>query len=164
VARENSTTAGIPMKYRKSIRLKGFDYRRDGAYFVTICTDFKRNLIGQKEKLILEEELNQLPSRFEGITLDYFVIMRNHLHIIFLFNDSSASLPKVVQALKSITTRRLKRQGFRGEKFWQRNYYEHVVRDPGELQRVREYIQNNPLALELKFERLKNGSGRAYFV
>jgi putative transposase len=141
------------MKYRKNIRLKGFDYRRNGAYFVTICTDYKRNLIGKKEKLILEEELNQLPSRFKGVTLDYLVIMRNHLHIIFFFNESSVDLPRVIQAFKSITTLRLKRQGFKGERFWQRNYYEHVVRSPGELKRIREYIQNNPLALELKFEK-----------
>jgi REP element-mobilizing transposase RayT len=76
------------MKYKKSIRLKGFDYGQNGAYFVTICTDFKKDLIGQKEKLILQEELNQLPSRFKGVSLDYFVIMRNHLHVIFLFNES----------------------------------------------------------------------------
>jgi putative transposase len=112
----------------------------------------------------LEEELNQLPGRFEGVTLDYFVVMRNHLHIIFLFNDSPASLPKVVQAFKSISALKLKRRGFKGEKFWQKNYYEHVVRDPGELKKVREYIQNNPLALELKFERHKNRSGKACFA
>ena len=141
------------MKYRKNIRLKGFDYRRNGAYFVTICTDFKKDLIGQKEKLILEEELNQLPTRFKGVTLDYLVIMRNHLHIIFLFNESSVDLPRVIQSFKSITTLRLKRQGFKGERFWQRNYYEHVIRGPEELKRIREYIQNNPLALELKFEK-----------
>ena len=152
------------MKYRKNIRLKGFDYSQNGGYFVTICTDYKKDLIGEKEKRILEEELNRIPTRFEGVGLDYYVIMSNHLHIIFLFNDSSTSLPKTVQALKSITTRRLKRQGFKGEKFWQKNYYEHVVRDPGELKKVREYIQNNPLALELKFERLKNRSGKVCFA
>ncbi|MCK4244890.1 MAG: transposase [Candidatus Omnitrophica bacterium] len=143
------------MKYRKNIRLKGFDYKQNGAYFVTICTDFKKALIGEKERLILEKELNQLPSRFEGVTLDYFVIMGNHLHIIFLFNESSVDFPKVVQAFKSITTLKLKREGFKGEKFWQRNYYEHVIRGPRELGKIREYIQNNPLAMELKFERDK---------
>lgn len=149
------------MKYRKNIRLKGFDYKRSGAYFVTICTDFKKNLIEEQEKLILQEELNQLPSRLKGVALDYFVIMRNHLHIIFLFNKSSVDLPGVIQTFKSITTLRLKRQGFRGERFWQRNYYEHVIRDPEELKRIREYIQNNPLALELKFEKDKNPSAKA---
>jgi putative transposase len=145
----------IVMKYRKNIRLKDFDYRRDGAYFVTICTDFKKKLIGQKEKMILEEELKRLTSRFRGVTLDFLVIMRNHLHIIFLFNESSVDLPRIIQTFKSITTLRLKRQGFEGERFWQRNYYEHVIRGPGELKRIREYIQNNPLALELKLEKIK---------
>ena len=152
------------MKYRKNIRLRDFDYSRSGAYFVTICTDFKKDLIGKKEKLILKEELNQLPSRFKGVSLDYFVIMRNHLHIIFLFNDSPVSLPRVVQAFKSITTLKLKRQGFKREKFWQKNYYEHIIRDPTELKRVRGYIQNNPLALESKFERDKSRSGKNCFA
>lgn len=140
------------MKYRKNIRLKGFDYGRNGAYFVTICTDFKKNLIGQKEKLILEEELKRLQSRFKGVMLDYLMIMKNHLHVVFLFNESSVDLPRLIQAFKSVSTLRLKRQGFRGERFWQRNYYEHVIRCPEELKRIREYIQNNPLTLELKFE------------
>jgi putative transposase len=152
------------MKYRKNIRLKGFDYGQNGAYFVTICTDFKKDLIGEKEKLILQEELNQLPSRFTGVSLDYFVIMRNHLHVILLFNGSPVSLPKVIQAFKSVTTLTLKRQGFKGERFWQRNYYEHVIRGSKELEKIREYIQNNPLALELKFERDKNRSGKVYFA
>jgi len=149
------------MRYRKNVRLKDFDYKRSGAYFVTICTDFRKDLIGQKEKLILEEELNQLPRRFEGVSLDYFVIMGNHLHLILVFNESSVDLPRVIQAFKSITTLRLKRQGFKGERFWQRNYYEHVIRDFSELGKIREYIENNPLALELKFERDKNGGGKA---
>jgi REP element-mobilizing transposase RayT len=120
---------------------------------VTICTDFKKNLIGQKEKMILEEELKRLSTRFEGVTLDYLVMMRNHLHIIFLFNESSVDLPRVLQTFKSITTLRLKKQGFEGKRFWQRNYYEHVIRGSEELKRIREYIQNNPLALELKLEK-----------
>lgn len=148
------------MRYRKNIRLKDFDYRQNGAYFVTICTDFKKDLIREREKLILQEELNQLPSRFKGVTLDYLVIMRNHLHIIFLFNESSVDLPRVIQVFKSITTLRLKKQGFKGERFWQRNYYEHVIRDSKELEKIRKYIQNNPLTLELKFEKDKKHNDR----
>jgi REP element-mobilizing transposase RayT len=140
------------MKHRKSVRLKDFDYKQDGAYFVTICTDFKKNVIGQKEKLILEEELERLQSRFEGVMVDYRVIMNNHLHVVFLFNQSSVELPRLIQTFKSVSNLRLKRQGFKGEKFWQRNYYEHVIRSPEELKRIREYAQNNPLARELKFE------------
>jgi putative transposase len=140
------------MKYRSNIRLKDFDYKRDGAYFVTICTDFRRNLIGQKEEVILEEELKGLERRFKGVTLDHLVIMRNHLHVIFLLHESSVDLPRLIQTFKSISTLRLKKEGFRGERFWQRNYYEHVIRGSEELKGIREYIQNNPLALELKFE------------
>jgi REP element-mobilizing transposase RayT len=150
--RASSPATGTAMKYRKSIRLKDFDYRQDGAYFVTICTDFKKNLIGEKEKLILEEELERLQDRFRGVSLDYRVIMSNHVHVIFFFTDSSVDLPGLIQAFKSISTQKMKKEGFGGKRCWQRNYYEHVIRGPEELKRVREYIQNNPLALELKFE------------
>ena len=131
---------------------------------MTICTDFKRDLVGAKERQILEQELNQLSNRFKGVTLDHSVIMSNHIHAIFLFNQSNAGLARIVQAFKSITTFKLKAKGFRGERFWQKNYYEHVIRDPRELEKIREYVQNNPLSLELKFERCKNGGGKVHFT
>lgn len=55
------------------------------------------------------------------------------------------SLGAVVQNFKSITTRKINQQrGTPGETVWQRNYYEHVVRDEGELERIRGYIGANP--------------------
>jgi len=64
--------------------------------------------------------------------------------------DLVLSLPDIVHRFKTMTTKRyadgVKRHGwprFPG-KLWQRNYYEHIVRDDDELFRVREYIMNNP--------------------
>ena len=57
----------------------------------------------------------------------------------------------MVGAYKSVTTveyvRGVKAYGWRrfAGRLWQRNYYEHVIRDEGELDRAREYIVNNPL-------------------
>jgi len=132
------------------MRLKSYDYQTNGAYFVTICTDFKKKFISRKEKIILEKELRNLENRFAGVTIDYFAIMNNYLHIIFLFDEANINLPRVIQAFKSLTTLKLKQNGFTGKVFWQRNYYEHVIRSEKALEKIREYIQNNPLAERLE--------------
>jgi putative transposase len=61
------------------------------------------------------------------------------------------SLPNLVHRFKSLTTARYRQgvvtRGWRAldGKLWQRNYYEHIVRDDGELQSIREYIATNPI-------------------
>ena len=94
------------------------------------------------------------------ISLDAFVIMPNHIHGIVFINESGVgatggspvrwgprqySLASLLSGLKSATTKRINdlRQT-PGGLVWQRNYYEHVIRDQGSLQRIREYIINNP--------------------
>jgi len=70
--------------------------------------------------------------------------MPNHLHVIFIFKNSKVALPKIVQAFKSLTTLKIKKMGYQQESLWQKNYYEHVIRDEKSLNKIREYIKNNP--------------------
>jgi len=77
------------------------------------------------------------------------------------------SLPDVVHRFKTMTTKRyadgVKRNGwsmFPG-KLWQRNYWEHIVRNEPELNRIREYIHNNPAQWELDSLNVDRGSSRA---
>jgi site-specific DNA recombinase len=59
------------------------------------------------------------------------------------------SLGMIVRSFKSAVTREINMQrGTPGVAVWQRNYYEHVIRDEGDLERIREYIVNNPLCWE----------------
>lgn len=132
------------MPFRRSIRLKKFDYRSDGAYFVTICTQGRLNVISKTRKMLLQRELLLLERRFSGVSVDFFVCMPNHLHVIFVFNKSSVALPAIVQAYKSRTTIALRKLGFTPPTFWQQNYYEHVIRDDESLNTIREYIRLNP--------------------
>ena len=56
------------------------------------------------------------------------------------------SVPTIIRAFKSAVTRRInKLRGVPSALLWQRNYYEHVIRDEDELDRVRQYIAENPL-------------------
>ena len=149
------------VKLRKNLRLKDYNYKNNGGYFITLCTDFRKNLIQEKEKQILEEELKELQNRFAGVKLDYYMIMRNHLHVIFIFSEAEVSLPRVVQTFKSMSTLRLKKEGYRGKVFWQRNYYEHVIRNDKALEKIRQYVINNPLVEKLKVEEIYDTFCRA---
>jgi REP element-mobilizing transposase RayT len=111
--------------------------------------------------------------------MERHVIMPNHLHgIILVGAQFIASLPRpaslphtntagiseksgvmnhaptqgnVVRAFKAISTRRI-RTGSNSTLAWQRNYYEHVIRDEAELHCIRQYITNNPMQWEIDRE------------
>lgn len=87
--------------------------------------------------------------------------MPNHIHGIVTLADPTVGaglkpapirrrgLPEVVRALKTFSARRINEaRGTVGIPVWQRNYYEHVIRDDSELLHVREYIHNNPIEWE----------------
>jgi REP element-mobilizing transposase RayT len=131
---------------RKNIRLRHYDYKQDGYYFVTICcSEFRPNLERYKE--VAEKILHHLPEKFSGLKIDYFTLMPTHLHVIFVFDRCRATLGEVVRTYKALVTKRV-----RVNNFWQRNYYEHVIRSENALSKIREYIQNNPDALNIRFE------------
>ena len=154
-----------PPKSRKSIRLKDYDYSMSGGYFVTICVQEMKCVMGEIAGgdmqlngfgKIVEQIWEELPNRFPTIELDVFVVMPNHFHgIVFLQNPGAASstpttLGKVIRAFKSISAievnRRLETQG---KQFWQRNFFERVIRNEKEMDKIREYIINNPLQWEI---------------
>ena len=55
------------------------------------------------------------------------------------------SIPTIMRAFKSASTKRINEmRGVAGFPVWQRNYYEHVIRDDGELNEIRQYITDNP--------------------
>lgn len=84
--------------------------------------------------------------RFAGLTLDYYCLMPTHLHIILILENVEFTLSQVVRTFKALVTK------ITGEKtFWQRNYYEHVIRTERIRCKIREYVQNNPLMERIKF-------------
>jgi putative transposase len=148
--------------HRRSIRLKGFDYSRSAIYFVTICVQNRECLFGtiSHNRMSLNNagkmasaEWLALPSRFPSVILDEFIVMPNHFHgIIYISSDSPENLKlgKIVGAFKSIVNNNyitgVKSENWQpfNQRLWQRNYYEHILRDDFALQKIQEYIQNNP--------------------
>ena len=140
---------------RKEIRLKSYDYRSNGYYFITICTNRGKPYI-KKYKEIIERILLSLPERFSGLKIDWYILMPTHLHMIFVFNETKKDLSEIIRSFKALVTRNTR------IKFWQRNYYEHVIRNENVLLKIREYIQNNPLAERIEFEEFyKDGSAKS---
>ena len=140
---------------RKEIRLKSYDYRSNGYYFITICTNRGKPYI-KKYKEIIERILLSLPERFSGLKIDWYILMPTHLHMIFVFNETKKDLSEIIRSFKALVTRNTR------IKFWQRNYYEHVIRNENVLLKIREYIQNNPLAERIEFEEFyKDGSDKS---
>ena len=135
---------------RRSIRLVGYDYSQAEAYFITICTH-NRDLSLQTERVQEAVRLawHAHPIRFPTIALDEFTVMPNHVHGIIILGDAASSVPtlgKVVRAFKSISAIEANKALDRSDQpFWQRGYYDHIIRDDGDLNRIRRYIRDNAL-------------------
>ena len=230
-----------PQKHhRRSIRLKGYDYSQEGAYFITICVKDRACLFGKitngemhlnEAGLMVDKWWQKIPGKFPDIELAAYQIMPNHFHAVVInvgatprgrpgnqidpttipgrpdtqtvttvLHDSpdtqthtgaltdsdeilnvemnaeqlmfgtilhegdhvgndagnpggdhvGSPLHHVVGWFKTMTTndyiRNVKQNGWSpfNKKLWQRNYYEHIIRNDNSFQRIESYIYNNP--------------------
>ena len=162
--------------HRRSIRLKGYDYSQAGFYFVTVCCYQRQRLFGkivdgvmqlnQYGEIVQNEWLKSSIIRPE-IELDEYVVMPNHFHGIIVINPVGAnsasplpssatpthpsmkprSLSSIIAGFKSAVTKKINLiRNAPGTPVWQRNYYEHIIRNENALNNIRQYIINNPLS------------------
>ena len=154
--------------HRKSIRLKGYDYSQAGYYFVTAAALNMQcifgEIIGDEMRLsrfgeVVKEEWLRSAEKRREIELDQFVVMPNHIHGIIIIKraqhavpvresfgrPAAGSLPTIMRAFKAATAKTINElRGTPGKAVWHRNYYEHIIRDDKDLDRIREYIFYNP--------------------
>ena len=145
---------------RKSNRLKDYDYSQTGCYFITICVKDGVHLFGQIVEsaalgiphITLSKAGEMVKTHIEninhqnGVTLDQYVIMPNHVHLLIRIKSGTpraasptkAAIPLIVNALKGLTSKQF------GETIWQRSYHDRIVRDEEEYQRIWQYIDENP--------------------
>jgi putative transposase len=165
-------SCGCPNKSfptRKQLRLKDYDYSQNNAYYVTICTK-DRTLYFEDPgiKEMITGVWNELQNKFDSVCTDEFIIMPNHIHGIIIIDAivgqthrSAPTLGDIVRWFKTMTTnyyiRGIKNNNWKPfiEKLWQRNYYEHIIRNEAELNRAREYIRNNPNNWETDMENMR---------
>ena len=147
---------------RKHPRLRNYDYSQNGAYFITLCTRdgaciLSRvvgpdALIGPEVALseygeIVDAVIRNTNYSYNNITVDNYVIMPNHVHILLLIYDDTSSGPMgasgptisvVIRAIKALTTRQI------GQSIWQSKFHDHIIRDEQDYLDHWQYIDNNP--------------------
>ncbi|MFH1618877.1 MAG: transposase [bacterium] len=134
------------MKAFKDIRLPHYNYSLNGWYFVTICTHSRLPLLSGRTGDEISHFINSIPATETGLSIDYFVVMPNHVHLILVLENTPLKLGEIIRRFKARTSRHFNRR------LWQPNYYEHVIRDENALTKIREYITNNPDAEKFAFE------------
>lgn len=76
---------------RRSIRLKGYDYASNGAYFVTVCAHARQPLFEDSaQREILHRTWDDLQERFPGVFFDVSAVMPNHVHFVVWLNPVGA--------------------------------------------------------------------------
>jgi REP element-mobilizing transposase RayT len=165
---------------RRSIRLKDYSYSQAGAYFVTLCTSGRECIFGSIVEgvmrldafgTIVRDCWNDLRHTFPDVGFEIFVVMPNHFHAIIVIRTDAVGaihelplhenklarrrmlLPKIIGRFKMTSAKRINElKGTPSVPVWQRNYYEHVIRDEKSFGRIQEYIQTNALRWEMDKE------------
>ena len=153
---------------RKPLRLPDFDYASPGAYFVTICTRDRRCILSDISvessvgaaisrppnaspslRLtscgeIVEHAICNIPVVYPGLSIDRYVIMPNHIHLLMQIHSdddgrilSAPTVGMVIGQMKRWASKKA------GQALWQKGYYEHVIRNETDYRQVWEYIENN---------------------
>ena len=158
------------IKKRKSIRLKDYDYSDDGCYFITICTNNRAKFLSRivkenklsvgvalqgdpkielyREGKIIKKHIENINKQKDDIQIIQYVIMPDHIHFILSIDkkgspwSATPTVPKIINSFKSIVSKEI------GKPIWQRNYYEHIIRNEKELEEIIQYIEYNPISNE----------------
>ena len=145
---------------RKNIRLINYDYSQEGMYYITICTQNRKQILSEiqkkeyvgancvRPKIILSEkgqivnaEIRKISDIYENIKINTYVIMPNHIHLIICISGRTQFAPTISRIIKQFKGKISKRIDY---SIWQKNYYEHVIRNEEELYKIIEYIEENP--------------------
>ena len=159
---------------RKTLRMSHYDYNTPGAYFLTFCTHNRKNILSQvvgatakssEPQLtvcgqIVDTVIQNIPKHLP-VTIDRYVIMPNHVHLIAIITDENALraihesplqsrsiISKLIGYIKMNTSKAI-RQHCGEVTVWQRGYHDHVIRNHEDYVALAEYIQTNPIRWEL---------------
>ena len=152
----------MPLPARKTNRLPEYDYSQNGAYFVTICAQNRREIlcdpvgdgfpVPKPIGAIAEEYIHKISEKYPSVSVGQYVIMPDHIHILLRFDvDSdgtgkpSPTMGNVIGWYKYSVTKQANRLFCNtGERIFQRSYYDHVIRNQADYDEIRQYIADNP--------------------
>ena len=149
---------------RKKNRLQTYDYSRNGAYFITICTKNKECILSEtvgasiarpayvrltEVGVITKEAIEQIPEHYPDIQMEKYVIMPNHVHLLLLIDTLhgrpmvAPTVSRVIQQMKGSITKRL------GRNVFQKSFHDRIIRNDAEYDMIWQYIDTNPLRWEM---------------
>ena len=145
---------------RKQNRLTQYDYSTPNAYFITVCTNNRKNLFWQDVGaindrpesvpltnlgMITRRSIVEIPKHYPMISVEHFVIMPNHIHLLLQINTDAngrsmiaPTISTVVRLMKGAVS---KQAGF---SVWQKGFYDHVIRSEQDYLDIWNYIEGNP--------------------
>ncbi|MEG0895633.1 MAG: transposase, partial [Oscillospiraceae bacterium] len=146
---------------RKNIRLKNYDYGQNGAYFITVCTKDRHEILwnvgatfGRPQEspqlseygTIIRNEIDRIGEIYDNVVvIDKYVIMPNHIHMIILLHGDdrrpkvAPTISRIMQQFKGSVTKQI------GFSLWQKLFHDHIIRNEQEYQNIWEYIDTNSL-------------------
>ena len=157
---------------RKPNRLADYDYSSNGAYFITICTKNKECIlsritvgtsIARPQEIVLtstgavvDKAIREIPKHYEGVFVDNYVIMPNHIHMIIRIERLDGrpmvvpTVSRIIQQMKGFATKQA------GRPIWQEKAYDHIIRDDYDYMTKYQYIDDNPASWLLKNDEYYN--------
>ena len=156
------------MNSRKNNRLEFYDYSQNGAYFVTICAKDKQKIFWNNQQcsvgavsgrpkdklnhlgLIVKIGIEKIPLHYQNITVDKYVIMPNHVHLIIRIDNkvingrpmTAPTLSQIVNQFKGYCSKQI------GHPVWQKSFHDHVIRNQADYNRIWEYVDTNAIKWE----------------
>ncbi|MBO5845369.1 MAG: hypothetical protein J6Q77_01865 [Clostridia bacterium] len=155
---------------RKPTRLKNFDYSTPGAYFVTVCTHNRKCTLSRVVRAIHESPeiqlteygkivdrlINTIPQQSLA-TIDRYVIMPNHIHLVIMITDSDelrairesplrgrSVISKMIGYIKMNASKEIHNR-YGNEIVWQRGFHDHIIRNRNDYEKISKYIYENPI-------------------
>ena len=145
---------------RKQNRLAEYDYSTPNAYFITICTKDRKKLFWMDVGAIIDrpnnvpltnlgmivrQSIEDIPKYYSAVSVDHFVIMPNHIHLLLQINtdaDGRSMIAPTVSTVVRLMKGTVSKQA--GLSVWQKGFYDHVIRNDNDYREIWNYIDGNP--------------------
>ena len=145
---------------RKPNRLTEYDYSTPNAYFITVCTQNRKNLfwtdvlaaIDCPENISLtdigmmvKQVIYDISRHYPTIRVDHSVVMPNHIHLLLQIKTDIDGRPMAAPTISTVINQTKgaasKMAGF---SVWQKGFYDHVIRNDNDYRDIWNYIEGNP--------------------
>ncbi len=152
---------------RRQSRLQGYDYNTCGAYFITVCTQGRRCILSRvvgtgvldgpsieltKYGAIAEKYICQLSDFYDHISVDQYVVMPNHIHLLLSIKGSAhgpsgtpvptlqnSTISRFISTFKRFCNKEC------GQNIWQYRSHDHIIRNDQDYDLHAKYICENPV-------------------